>query len=128
LADDQRLGRAIASYIRFDDAHHGLRSTPRSGPASAIEYAVENVDLLMQNVYFLQSAQVASCTGPGRRPTSNQLFVTFAGPDGVLFSYVAEGARIAGGEPSTRPRQFPRTRRSLCSWGSESDIPEFSPR
>jgi 2,3-dihydroxy-p-cumate/2,3-dihydroxybenzoate 3,4-dioxygenase len=51
------------------------------------------------------------------------MFLTFTGPDGVLFSYVAEGGPID--ECTHRPRQFPRRARSFCAWGSRSDIPEF---
>jgi hypothetical protein len=39
-------------------------------PSSSIDFGVENVDLLMRNNYFLQSAQVKIVHGPGRRPTS----------------------------------------------------------
>ena len=78
----------------------------------------------MQNTYFLRSAQVKCVDGPGRRPTSGQLFVTFAGPDAVLFSFVAEGDKIAAGS-SRRPRQFAKTRNSFCAWGSECEVPEF---
>jgi len=114
-----------AAFLRFDDAHHQIAYYPSSGSGIlAVEFAVENVDLLMQNSYFLQSAQVSIVHGPGRRPTSNQLFLTFAGPDGMLFSFVSEGDRISG-DKKHRPRQFPRTRSSFCSWGSESAIPEF---
>jgi 2,3-dihydroxy-p-cumate/2,3-dihydroxybenzoate 3,4-dioxygenase len=79
----------------------------------------------MQAMYFLQSAQVRIVHGPGRRPTSDQIFLTFAGPDDMLFSYVAEGARIAG-DGTHRPRQFARKRLSFCAWGSESTVPEFA--
>ncbi len=114
-----------AAYLRFDEAaHHQLALHPSSRRGVlAVEFAVENVDLLMRNSYFLQAAQVRIVHGPGRRPTSNQLFLTFAGPDDVLFSYVAEGEPVV---PGRRPRQFPRVPRSFCNWGSESDIPEFS--
>ena len=114
-----------AAYIRFDDAHHHLALHPsnRSG-VLAVEYAVEGQNQLMQNWYFLQAAQIRIVHGPGRRPTSDQMFLTFAGPDDVLFSYVAEGGRIAN-EAAHRPRQFPRHPLSFCAWGSESDIPEF---
>ena len=78
----------------------------------------------MRNSYFLQSAQVKIVHGPGRRPTSNQIFVTFAGPDETLFSFVTEGAEITD-ETTHRPRQFPHTGSSFCAWGSESDIREF---
>ncbi|MFM9848904.1 MAG: VOC family protein [Hyphomicrobiaceae bacterium] len=115
-----------AAFLRFDDAHHRIAYYPSSGSGIlAVEFGVENVDLLMQNSYFLQSAQVSIVHGPGRRPTSNQLFLTFAGPEGTLFSFVSEGDHIAD-EKNHRPRQFPRTRSSFCAWGSESEVPEFS--
>jgi 2,3-dihydroxy-p-cumate/2,3-dihydroxybenzoate 3,4-dioxygenase len=114
-----------AAFLRFDQAHHRLAYHPSAGRGIlAIEFGVENVDLLMQNNYFLQSAQVKIVHGPGRRPTSNQMFLTFAGPDETLFSFVTEGDDIAD-EATHRPRQFPRTRSSFCAWGSESDVPEF---
>jgi 2,3-dihydroxy-p-cumate/2,3-dihydroxybenzoate 3,4-dioxygenase len=114
-----------AAFLRFDQAHHRLAYYPsgRRGILS-IDFSVENVDLLMRNNYFLQSAQVKIVHGPGRRPTSNQLFVTFAGPDETLFSFVAEGTEITD-ETAHRPRQFPRISSSFCAWGSESDIREF---
>ncbi len=115
-----------AAYIRFDDAHHRLALHPagRSG-VLAVEYAVESVNQLMQSMYFLQSAQIKIVHGPGRRPTSDQMFLTFAGPDDVLFSYVTEGRRIEN-EAAHRPRQFARAPRSFCAWGSESEWPEFN--
>lgn len=114
-----------AAYIRLDDAHHRLALHPsKTAGVLAIEYAVESVDQLMQNSYFLQSAQVRIVHGPGRRPTSNQMFLTFAGPDGVLFSYVAEGTKID--EATHRPRQFAPAAKSFCAWGSHTDVPEFA--
>jgi 2,3-dihydroxy-p-cumate/2,3-dihydroxybenzoate 3,4-dioxygenase len=41
-----------------------------------------------------------------------------------LFSYVAEGAKIAD-EVNHRPRQFIKKRLSFCAWGSDCEIPEF---
>jgi 2,3-dihydroxy-p-cumate/2,3-dihydroxybenzoate 3,4-dioxygenase len=114
------------AYIRFDAAHHRLTLHPSDRPGIlAVEYAVEGVNQLMQSLYFLQAAQVKIIHGPGRRPTSNQMFLTFAGPDGVLFSYVAEGDTIAD-EATHRPRQFPFKPLSFCSWGSDSEISEFA--
>jgi 2,3-dihydroxy-p-cumate/2,3-dihydroxybenzoate 3,4-dioxygenase len=115
-----------AAFIRFDDVHHRLALHPsdRAG-VLAIEYAVEGMNQIMQAMYFLQSAQVKIVHGPGRRPTSEQIFLTFAGPDDMLFSYVAEGARITDGS-SHRPRQFARKGPSFCTWGSESAVPEFA--
>lgn len=115
-----------AAFIRFDHAHHRLALHPsnRAG-VLAIEYAVEGMNQIMQAMYFLQSAQVKIVHGPGRRPTSDQVFLTFAGPDDMLFSYVAEGTQVAD-EAAHRPRQFARKRLSFCAWGSESSVPEFS--
>jgi 2,3-dihydroxy-p-cumate/2,3-dihydroxybenzoate 3,4-dioxygenase len=114
-----------ASYLRLDQAHHRLAYHSSSVPGLlAIEFGVEDVDLLMQNSYFLQSSQVKIVHGPGRRPTSNQIFLTFSGPDGLLFSFVTEGDVILD-EARHRPRQFPRERSSFCAWGSESQLSEF---
>jgi len=115
-----------AAFLRFDDAHHRLALYPstRAG-VLAIEYAVEGLNQIMQAMYFLQSAQVKIVHGPGRRPSSDQIFLTFAGPGDMLFSYVAEGTRITD-ETAHRPRQFARKRESFCAWGSESTVPEFA--
>ena len=115
-----------APYLRIDAAHHRLALFPadRAG-VLAVEYAVENVNLMMRNYYVLQNSQVAIMHGPGRRPTSEQLFLTFAGPDGVLYSFVSEGQPADGGL-ERRPRQFPAGPEGLCSWGSENKIKEFN--
>lgn len=114
-----------AAFLRFDRAHHRIAYYPSAGRGIlSIDFGVENVDLLMRNNYFLQSAQVKIVHGPGRRPTSNQIFLTFAGPDETLFSFVTEGDDITD-ETTHRPRQFPRTGSSFCAWGSESDTREF---
>jgi 2,3-dihydroxy-p-cumate/2,3-dihydroxybenzoate 3,4-dioxygenase len=114
-----------AAFLRFDQAHHRRACHPSAGSGIlAIEFGVENVDLLMQNNYFLQEAQMKIVHGPGRRPASNQMFLTFAGPDETLFSFVTEGDVITD-EATHRPRQFPRARSSFCAWGSESHVPEF---
>ena len=114
-----------AAFLRFDQAHHRLAYYPSASRGIlSIDFCVENVDLLMRNNYFLQSAQVKIVHGPGRRPTSNQIFLSFAGPDETLFSFVTEGDDITD-EANHRPRQFPRTGSSFCAWGSESDIREF---
>jgi 2,3-dihydroxy-p-cumate/2,3-dihydroxybenzoate 3,4-dioxygenase len=90
----------------------------------AVEFAVESLDQLMQNWYFLGNSQVKIAHGPGRRPTSDQLFVTFHGPDDVLYSFVAEGSQIAD-RHAHRSRQFVKAPLSFCCWGSESQIVEF---
>jgi 2,3-dihydroxy-p-cumate/2,3-dihydroxybenzoate 3,4-dioxygenase len=114
-----------AAYLRFDDAHHRIVLFPAARPGIlSIEYAVENVDLLMRNSYVLRDLQVAVLHGPGRRPASEQLFLTFAGPSDVLFGFVAEGAAVEG--QGRRPRQFPAGAAGLCSWGSECKISELN--
>ena len=113
-----------AAYIRFDDRHHRVALHPSlSSGIIAVEFAVEDIDLLMQNSYFLEDQQVRIMHGPGRRPTSDQMFLTFKGPDDVLFSFVCEGSQID--ETSHRARQFPHRPQSFCAWGSRSSIPEF---
>jgi 2,3-dihydroxy-p-cumate/2,3-dihydroxybenzoate 3,4-dioxygenase len=113
-----------AAYLRFDGAHHRIALFPAAQPGIlAVEYAVENVDLLMRNYYVLQQLQVPIVHGPGRRPASEQLFLTFAGPTGVHFSFVAEG--MLNGAEKRRPRQFPVGPAGLCGWGSECKIEEF---
>ena len=115
-----------AAYLRFDDAHHRVVLFPAAGPGIlCVEYAVENVDLLMRNYYVLRDLQIPVLHGPGRRPASEQLFLTFRGPDDVLFSFVAEGAAVNGAQ-SRPPRQFPAGPAGLCSWGSECKIGEFA--
>ena len=112
-----------AAYLRFDDAHHRIVLFPAARPGIlAVEYAVEDINLLMRNAYALRDLQVAVVHGPGRRPASEQLFLTFAGPCDVLFSFVAEGALV---DDRHRPRQFPAGPSGLCGWGSECKIREF---
>jgi len=114
-----------AAYLRFDDAHHRIALFPAMRPGIlSVEYAVEDVNLLMRNYYVLRDLQVAVVHGPGRRPASEQLFLTFTGPTDVLFGFVTEGAVAGAG--SRRPRQFPAGPAGLCSWGSECKIGEFS--
>ena len=113
-----------AAYLRFDDAHHRIVLCPASRPGIlAVEYAVEDVNLLMRNHYVLQDLQVAVLHGPGRRPASEQLFLTFAGPSEVHFGFVAEDVVVEA--EKRRPRQFPAGPAGLCSWGSQCKIDEF---
>ena len=114
-----------AAYLRFDEAHHRIVLFPAARPGIlAVEYAIEDVNLLMRNAYTLRDLQVAVVHGPGRRPASEQLFLTFAGPTDVLFSFVAEGAAVDA--ERHRPRQFPAGPSGLCGWGSECKIAEFN--
>ena len=112
-----------AAYLRFDGAHHRIALFPADRPGIlAVEYGVEDVNLLMRNHYVLQNLQIGILHGPGRRPASEQLFLTFAGVGDVLFGFVAEGAMA---DPERLPRQFPAGAEGLCAWGSECRIPEF---
>lgn len=113
-----------AAYLGFDDAHHRIALFPADRPGIlAVEYSVEDVNLLMRNHYVLRDLQVPVVHGPGRRPASDQLFLTFAGPADVLFSFVAEGASIG---PAHRARQFPAGPEGLCGWGSDCRVKEFN--
>jgi 2,3-dihydroxy-p-cumate/2,3-dihydroxybenzoate 3,4-dioxygenase len=114
-----------AAYLRFDEAHHRVVLYPAARPGIlSVEYAVEDVNLLMRNYYVLRDLQVAVLHGPGRRPASEQVFLTFAGPTDVLFSFVAEGAPADA--ERRRPQQFPAGPAGLCGWGSECKIGEFN--
>ena len=114
-----------AAYLRFDGAHHRIALFPAARPGIlAVEYAVEDLNLLMRNSYALRDLQVPVVHGPGRRPASEQLFLTFTGPGDVLFSFVAEGLTV--GAERHRPRQFPAGPSGLCGWGSECKIAEFN--
>jgi 2,3-dihydroxy-p-cumate/2,3-dihydroxybenzoate 3,4-dioxygenase len=114
-----------AVYIGIDEEHHRIAIHPStSDRLLEVQFRLEGMHELMQNSYFLQSAQVAIAQGPGRRPTSQQVFLSFKGPDPVLFGFVAEGDKLPlDGE--RLPRQFPYTAGSFCSWGSLSSEPEF---
>jgi len=115
-----------AAYIAIDDEHHRIAVHPSaSDRLLEVQFRLESMHLLMQNSYFLQAAQVAVAHGPGRRPTSQQVFLSFKGPDAVLYGFVAEGDKRAAGIDRL-PRQFPPVPGSFCAWGSVSRVPEFA--
>jgi 2,3-dihydroxy-p-cumate/2,3-dihydroxybenzoate 3,4-dioxygenase len=63
--------------------------------------------------------------GPGREPSSGQVFLRFAGPEGHIFSY---GHGLKDIDSRHRPRQFAAETSSFCEWGSEcADIAELRP-
>lgn len=115
-----------AAYVAIDDEHHRIALHPsRSDRLLEVQFRLEGMHEVMRNSYFLQSMQVPVAHGPGRRPTSGQVFLSFEGPDAVLFGFVADGNKVSPSEDRL-PRQFPRAAESFCAWGSVSDVPEFS--
>ena len=117
-----------AAYLGFDAAHHRLALHPaaRAGVLAA-EFAVEGINQVMQQFYRLRPAPETIVHGPGRRPVSEQVFLTFQGPDDVLYGFVAEGRQVDPAAPP-RPRQFADGPTSHCAWGSECRVPELDGR
>ncbi len=114
-----------AVYISIDEEHHRIAVHPSaSDRLLEVQFRLEGMHELMQNSYFLQSAQIAIAHGPGRRPTSRQVFISFKGPDPTLFGFVADGDKLSPDEDRL-PRQFARSPGSFCCWGSLSQEPEF---
>ncbi|MBW8638445.1 VOC family protein [Hoeflea sp. WL0058] len=113
------------AYIALDDQHHRITILPSDHDGLLeIQYKVEALHQLMQNSYYLQSAQVGVAHGPGRRPASGEAFLSFRSPDSVLFCYTAEGEERPLAEDYL-PRQFPHAPQSYCAWGSVANIPEY---
>lgn len=116
-----------AAYIRTDDRHHRISLHPSTtGGLLEVQFEIEGLDQLMQNAYWLRSAQIKLLHGPGRQPASGQIFLTFKGVDGVAFGYVAEGERFAPDQPQRLPRQFAHARSSFCAWSSECAMIEYA--
>jgi 2,3-dihydroxy-p-cumate/2,3-dihydroxybenzoate 3,4-dioxygenase len=135
LKDDIRLWTAIlgakvsdragdVTYLSIDEKHHRIVLYPSDNAGLVyVSYGVESLDAIMQNNYFLQERQIKILHGPGREPTSGQIFLRFAGPDGQVFSY---GHGLKDVDSHHRPRQFTPEASSLCEWGSEPvDVPEL---
>lgn len=115
-----------AVFLRIDEAHHRIALYPseRDGILGAT-WAVETINNVMQNWYFLQKSQLPIVHGPGRQPTSGAIFVTTRGPGGIHYTYAAEtehGPQIA----ARGPRQFADAALSHCAWGSPTTAPEFT--
>jgi len=137
IEDDLRLWTTIlgarvtdrvgeVTYLGIDQKHHRVVLYPsdRAGLVY-VSYGVESMDAVMQNNYFVQERQIKIVHGPGREPTSGQIFLRFAGPEGHVFSF---GYGLKDVEPDHRPRQFTLEASSLCEWGSEcADIVELQP-
>jgi 2,3-dihydroxy-p-cumate/2,3-dihydroxybenzoate 3,4-dioxygenase len=117
-----------AAYLGFDSAHHRLALHPAARPGVlAVEFDVEGINQVMQQFYRLRPAPEAIAHGPGRRPVSGQVFLTFQGPDDVLYAFVADGTKVDPAAPP-RPRQFAEGPASHCVWGSECRVPELDGR
>lgn len=123
LAVSDWAGDAV--FLRLDDAHHRIALYPSTTDGLlGIDFAVEGVNNVMQNFYFLQGRQLPIVHGPGRQPTSGKTFVTTRGPRGLLFTYstgMEHGASLDG----RVPRQFPSAPSSHCGWGSPTTQAEF---
>jgi catechol 2,3-dioxygenase-like lactoylglutathione lyase family enzyme len=117
--------QTVAVELSIDEEHHRIAVHPSaSDRLLEVQFRLEGMHELMQNSYFLQSAQVVIAHGPGRRPTSQQAFLSFRGPDPILFGFVADGDKLPR-DQDRLPRQFPRDPGSFCAWGSLSREPEF---
>jgi 2,3-dihydroxy-p-cumate/2,3-dihydroxybenzoate 3,4-dioxygenase len=136
IKGDERLWTAVlsglvsdwvgeAAYIRTDDRHHRISLHPTGGLLE-VQFEIEGLDQLMQNAYWLRSAQWKLLHGPGRQPASGQIFLTFQGVDDVAFGYVAEGELFASDQPQRLPRQFAHARNSFCAWSSECAMIEYA--
>jgi 2,3-dihydroxy-p-cumate/2,3-dihydroxybenzoate 3,4-dioxygenase len=60
----------------------------------SVSFAVESLDNIMQNSYFMRERQVKIVQGPGRQPASTQIFLHVEGPDGIIYSYVNGNAAL----------------------------------
>lgn len=117
-----------AVYLGFDSAHHRLALHPASrAGVLAVEFGVEGINQVMQQFYRLRSGPESIVHGPGRRPVSEQVFLTFQGPDELLFAFAADGTKVDPAAPP-RPRQFADGAASHCGWGSECRVPELDGR
>lgn len=138
IARDEALWREVfglrvadwigdAVYLGLDSAvdraHHRLSLHPSTGSGVlAVEFGVESCDKVMQQFYLLRDQGLPIRHGPGRRPTSEQVFLSFDGPDDVIYSVVAEGRNLGADD---RPRQFAVAPESYCGWGSDCSIAEY---
>ena len=116
------VGNAV--YLSLDEMHSRIIIYPSDTDRLLdIQFEVEEMHHLMVNSYYLQSMQVPIVHGPGKRATSEQYFISFKSPDDLLFSYVAEGNKLA--DDQHLARQFPHAAKSFCAWGSRSELKIF---
>ncbi|GGC44334.1 hypothetical protein GCM10011371_34710 [Novosphingobium marinum] len=124
------LGARVADWVGesvqlgWDDRHHRLTLVPSARESFlALTFEVESIDSIMQSRYLLEQRQVRIVRGPGREPSSGEVFLTFESPTkDFYYSYVtAPDPQL----PNALPRQFDASPSSHCIWGSESTLPEF---
>ncbi len=131
---DLRFGRTLGAdvcdyvgeiaYLAIDEAHHRIALYPsRTRGLLYVALEVASLDDVMRGSYFLSERQIKVVQGPGRQPASDQVFLHFRGPEGLIYAYVTATARRERLRP---PRQFPLAAESLCAWGSRADgVPEL---
>lgn len=116
------VGRA--AYLALDHAHHRLALHPsaRNGILN-VGFAVEDMDHIMQHLYFLEQRQIRTLFGPGREPASGAATLVFEGPYGSAFSF---GTGMRSVDAEWRARQFADEPSSFCGWESPNSIPELA--
>ena len=130
LEGDLRFWRALGAepsdyagavaYLALDEAHHRIALYPsKDSGLLYLAFSVASFDDVMRGRYFLAERQIRIVQGPGRQPASEQAFLHFRGPDGLLYAYVHGMARRAADRSA--PRQFGAGADGLCAWGSRAD-------
>ena len=113
-----------AVYLRFDRPHHRIACSRPTARHPRVEYAVEDVNLLMRNYYVLRDLQVARPAWAGT-PSCVRAAVCDVRRARRCALQLRDG-RCADDGQGHRPRQFPAGPAGLCGWGSECKIAEFN--
>lgn len=113
-------------YLGSDDLHHRIVLYPsQKNGILGVNFTVEDHEQVMINNYFMHDHQVRVAHGPGRDAAAGQIFLQVHGPEGIIYGFVTETARID--TERHRPRQFAADLSSLCVWGSRPQgVPEYS--
>ncbi|MBD5635203.1 MAG: VOC family protein, partial [Candidatus Eremiobacteraeota bacterium] len=73
------------TYMRLEGGHHQLALYPSDRDGILYHaYAVDGLDAIMRNKYFLEGRAVNIVHGPGRETVSEETFVRFGGPGDTL--------------------------------------------
>ena len=100
-----------AAYLRFDDAHHRIALFPATRPGIlAVEYAVEDVNLLMRNYYVLQGSASRRSARAGTPSRVRADFSDVRGPRIPISASWLKDPRRGGAAPA---RQFPAGPRTV---------------